>query len=139
MTGPVDETGTPTDAVEPLSAAGMAEAGAKPVEVDAAALLAMIQDLQGRLDAAEAARPAVTDPVAARVRAIKDHMEARARAVPARADELSELKDLIAGLEDKPAGAHVADIREALSEIQHFEGLEYISQLAKELGKLVKA
>jgi hypothetical protein len=132
MTEPTD---TPQDAI---AAPSLVEGGAAPVEVDVAAMMAQIQALQARVDSMSVAAGIPSDPVAAAVKDLKDHIAGRARSVPTMAEALSPLTTEADALEDKPTADQVDFLRSLFDEVPAFEGKEYCKQLATKAYKLVK-
>lgn len=72
---------TAKKALEPVESSPEAEillaSGAAPTEVDAATMLAQIKELQAKVASLSVAAGIPTDPVAAALKNLKDHLEAR--------------------------------------------------------------
>lgn len=129
---------TPTDAPRIISpeAVELIAAGAAPVDVDVNALMAQMQALQARVDAMTAAQGIPTDPIAAAVKNVRDHVTARVNMQGgARKDELAELVKAVADLSDAPSKDEAELLRILLDETRAFEGQEYCKELARNLHK----
>lgn len=120
-----------------LSAATLAEAGGAPAEVDSDALLTQIQQLQTQMASLLAERGVPADPIAAGVLNVRDHVMARAAAVPDRKDEFADLVKALTDMPDSPDAKEVEYVRAALDEMREFEGRDYVQQLAAGLHKQV--
>ena len=137
-------TPTPTDApvvTEPaplVTAAGLAEAGAAPIVPDVNALMEQIQKMQARLDAMSVAAGVPADPIAAAVKDVKDHVNARMTANPGLREAFAEIWDTVTSLSDSPTSSDTDLLRTIIDEfIGYVEGLDYVRQLANKLHKLV--
>ena len=121
-----------------LSADTLAEAGAAPVEVNAAELLARIQAMQVQMDSLLAERGVPVDAMAAAVKDVQDHIAARVSSLPNRAEEFAELKALAKDLPEHPTSTDTELLRTVLDEVRGYaEGLDYIKELATGLHKRV--
>lgn len=83
----------------------MVDAGARPNDVDVAALLAQMKALQDRVDAMSAQQGIPADPVEAALKNLSDHVKARAAANPNHDFSLliSTLDDLDESLDSRNA------------------------------------
>lgn len=124
----------PTD----LSASSLAESGAAPVDVDVAAMLKMIQDLQAQVDSMRAAAGIPADPIEAGVVNLRDHVYSRAHAHgDPKKEAFAELVSSVDALQNPPGTQDVELIRAILADMPGFEGDDYVRQLANDLYKLV--
>lgn len=120
------------------TAQALVAGGAVPTEVDAAAMLKMIQDLQGQLASLQAQTGVVTDPVAAAKKDLADHVAARAAQYPT--VDFSEVQNMIADLPDEPTPDHTnlthVTVSEFTDKLRHLE-VAYLKDLATTLHKAV--
>lgn len=119
-------------------AKALTEAGAAPTNVDASEMLAQIQALQAQMDAMRQAQGIPSDPVEAHVQALRQHLEAQARANPGydfsevlkALDDLPEAKSLTADDTDLVKST-VDDTTRRFGHIAHELG--YVNDLARGL------
>lgn len=129
-TAPVTESPT-------ALAAELIQTGATPVQVDVDAMLAQIQALQGTVNQLLAERGIPTDPVAAKIQDIADHVAARSAQYPY--VDLSEIKAILDSFPADSAevtSTHSDLLKTSLDEhLSSLRGLElhYLGHLAKEL------
>ena len=119
----------------------LAESGAKPTQVDANAMMDQIRQLQQRLDTMSAAQGIPSDPLAAKVQALKAHVQLQANANPSY--DFSELIDALNKVPDKSsdltsddtdlARETVTDHVERFGPIAH--ELAYVRYLANDIHR----
>jgi hypothetical protein len=136
---PVDTPVTNIQAPTDLTGAALAEAGATPIIPDVTALMDQMAAMQKRLDAMSAAAGVPSDPIAAAVKDVSDHITARATANPSLKDSFAEMVDTIKNLPDPPTAQDTDLLRTVIDDFVggYVEGLEYIRSLANRLHKMV--
>lgn len=123
-------------------AVAMAEAGAAPTSVDTAELLRQMEEMQARLDSLSAAQGIPSDPIAAQVQALSDHVKAHAAAHPSY--DFSELQGVLSNLPDSKSLTtdHTALLQAMVEDhVRRFGGiahdLAYLWQLAGDLHRML--
>jgi hypothetical protein len=114
----------------------LVESGAAPVDVDVNELLAQITALQGRVTAMEAEKGVPSDPKAAALKNLQDHVKAHAAANPL--TDFSELSDALAKVVEAGTVAfRDVELLRVLVEdtvIKH-PSFAYLGELARNLAK----
>jgi len=133
MTEPTDTVAAPTSELQET----MVAAGAMPADVDVAALMAQMKALQDRVDSLSVAAGIPSDPIAAAVKNVRDHLDSRVAMNPYRREEFAELLTAVTQLSDSPDSKDTDLVRTLLVDLLPFEGIEYMQQLSRDLHKAV--
>ena len=134
-------TDTPAEVIEAAKADPFTQsvlgAGATPAPVDYDALLKNLDLMQKRVAMLEAERGVPADPIAAHVKNLTDHINARSAAVPT--IDMSVIKDTLAKLPENSADvtpAHTNYVKElvhALVDKFRANEFDYLRELASNL------
>lgn len=114
-------------------AAELVTAGAQPAQVDAAAMLAQIQELTARMNAMAEKAGVPADPVEFARGNLLAHVKAHAAANPT-----AELSELSAAVEDKAVNPDLVGLLTEEAVARHPKiDLRYVAELARDFRKAV--
>lgn len=117
---------------------------AAPVDVDPQDMLRQLVALQAQVEQMRTEQRAAlgqpSDPVAAAVRDLKDHVKARTViAIPGRREELKDLIDEVDTMTESPSENDLSILADLFDETADFEGKTYCRQQVTALRRLVRA